>query len=105
MDKGAMFRLSLLTVPLLSITPFIPDKGAEAGRAEIQWVKANSPESYFAQNPGCHSLTDGCIICMLGAAGAQCSTPGIACIQENYFCTSGYEAEKLRGGSEFPPHP
>ncbi len=50
---------------------------ADAPRAEKM---ATAPVLAFGErNPSCQEWTDGCVVCLRGASGRSCSTPGIAC--------------------------
>lgn len=45
-----------------------------------------STASAFADDPACLEWTDSCIVCTRGAAGPNCSTPGIACARTPPRC-------------------
>ncbi len=57
---------------------------ADAPRAEKM---ATAPVLAFGErNPSCLEWTDGCVVCLRGASGRSCSTPGIACQPTEIHC-------------------
>ncbi|RWM10447.1 hypothetical protein [Mesorhizobium sp.] len=40
------------------------------------------------ENPTCQQFNDGCSICKISQGVASCSSPGIACIEAEWHCTS-----------------
>jgi hypothetical protein len=69
--------MRILTICLLAGLAFPRIAAADApgaGKMPFPGVLA-----FGDRNPSCREWSDGCVICLRGADGSHCSTPGIAC--------------------------
>ena len=75
----------LLILICLSILP-APAWADAALTPKMRLGAPVSIQAYGTQNPACLEWTNGCVLCVSGGSGTQCSTPGIACQPAGLTC-------------------